>query len=126
MFSPNIEEVSILLRFLGCIWLLNIFVVSSISLILSLFLSSSRFFKLFLGIVLCCFCCRLRHMQEVSRCCAFSGSSILFVVFFLLIQIPYLFVLLGILSGLGLCVFFSVSFLRSLSVIIVCILRTRV
>ena len=35
---------SILLRFLGCRWLLMIFVVSSISLMLSLFLSSSGFF----------------------------------------------------------------------------------
>ena len=34
----------------------------------------------------------------------FLGSLIHFVVFFLLIRIPYLLVLLGILSGLGLCV----------------------
>ena len=39
MFSPNVEEASILLRFLNCLWLLMIFVVSSVSLILS-----SRFF----------------------------------------------------------------------------------
>ena len=38
-------------------------------------------------------------MPGVSRCCVFSGSVILFVVFFL-IRIPYLLVLLGILSGL--------------------------
>ena len=44
MFSPNVEEVDILFRLLGCPWLLMIFVVSSISLILSLVLSSSRFF----------------------------------------------------------------------------------
>ena len=43
-------------------------------------------------------------MLGASRCCAFSGSLILFVVFFLLIRIPYLLVSLGILSGLGLCV----------------------
>ena len=42
-------------------------------------------------------------MQFVSRCCAFLGSLILFVVIFLLIRIPYLFVLLGILSSVGLC-----------------------
>ena len=34
VFSPNVEEVSILFRFLGCLWLLMIFVMSSISLIL--------------------------------------------------------------------------------------------
>ena len=44
MFSLNVEEVSILFRFLGCLWILIIFVVSSISLILSLFSISSRFF----------------------------------------------------------------------------------
>ena len=44
MFSPYVEEVSILLRFLSCLWLLMVFVVSCNSLILSLFLSSSRFF----------------------------------------------------------------------------------
>ena len=43
MFSLNVEEVNIPLRFLGCLLLLMTFVVSSISLILSLFLSS-RFF----------------------------------------------------------------------------------
>ena len=32
VFSPNVEEVSILLRFLGCLWLLMIFVESSICL----------------------------------------------------------------------------------------------
>ena len=80
-----------------------ILVVSCISLILSLFLSSSRFFIISVnGSGL--FCCRLRHMLRVSRCCVFSGSLILFVVFFLLIPILYLFVLLSILSGGGLCV----------------------
>ena len=44
VFSPNVEEVSILFIFWGCLWLLIIFVVSSISLILSLFSFSSRFF----------------------------------------------------------------------------------
>ena len=44
MFSLNVEEVNILLRFWGCLWLLMIFVVSSISLVLSLFSNSSRFF----------------------------------------------------------------------------------
>ena len=43
VFSLNVDEVSILFRFLGCFWLLIIFVVSSISLILSLFAISSRF-----------------------------------------------------------------------------------
>ena len=43
-FSPNIEEASIILRFLGCLWFLMNFVVCSTSLILSLFLSSFRFF----------------------------------------------------------------------------------
>ena len=43
VFSPNVEEVRILLRFYGCLWLLMIFVVSCISLILSLFISSSIF-----------------------------------------------------------------------------------
>ena len=42
---PNVEEVSILLRSLGCLWLLMIFDVSSISLNLSLFLSF-RFFEI--------------------------------------------------------------------------------
>ena len=36
-FFPNVEEVNILFLFLGCLWLLIILVVSSISLILSLF-----------------------------------------------------------------------------------------
>ena len=45
--GPNLDEVSIILRFLGCLWLLIIFVVSNISLILSLFLSSSRFFIIY-------------------------------------------------------------------------------
>ena len=39
VFSKNVEEVIILLRFLGYPWRLMIFVVSSISSILSLFLS---------------------------------------------------------------------------------------
>ena len=33
VFSLNVEEVSNLLKFWGCLWLLMIFVVSSISLI---------------------------------------------------------------------------------------------
>ena len=45
VFSPNVEEMSILLGFLGCLLLLMIFVVSSIFLILSLFLSCFRFFN---------------------------------------------------------------------------------
>ena len=54
--SPNVEEGSILLRFLGCLWVLMTFVVSRISLILTLFLSFSfRSLKLFLLIVLGCF-----------------------------------------------------------------------
>ena len=48
VFSPNVEEVSILFRFLGCLWLLMIF-MSSISLILSLIAISSRFFIFFCG-----------------------------------------------------------------------------
>ena len=40
-------------------------------------------------------------MLGASRCCAFWGSVILFVVFFLRIRIPYLLVLSGILSGNG-------------------------
>ena len=44
VFFPNVEEVNILFRFWGCLWLLMIFVVSSISLILSLFSCSSCFF----------------------------------------------------------------------------------
>ena len=44
VFFANVEEVSILFRCLCCLWLLIIFVVSSISLILSLFSISSRFF----------------------------------------------------------------------------------
>ena len=55
-----------------------------------------------MGIFLGYFCCMLRRIKEVS--CAFSGSSILFVVIFLLIPTLYLLVLLGILSGVGLCV----------------------
>ena len=43
-------------------------------------------------------------MQGVFRYCAFSGSLILFGVFFLLIPTLYLLVLLDILSGVGLCV----------------------
>ena len=43
-------------------------------------------------------------MLGIFRCCAFSSSVILFEVFFLLIQIPYFLVLLGILSGVRLCV----------------------
>ena len=38
VFSPNVEEVSILLRFLCCLWFLMTFVLSSISLIFSFFL----------------------------------------------------------------------------------------
>ena len=33
----------------------------------------------------------------------FGGFIVLFIVFFLLIRIPYLFVLLGILFSVGLC-----------------------
>ena len=43
VFSSNVEKVCILLQLLDCLWLLMIFDVCSISLILSLFLSSSRF-----------------------------------------------------------------------------------
>ena len=51
-----------------------------------------------------CFCCKLRRMPGDFHCCAFSGSVVLFVVLFLLIQISYLLVLLNILSGVELCV----------------------
>ena len=47
-FSLNVEEVSILKRFLSCLWLLITFVVSSISLIFSSFLSS-WFFIIFMN-----------------------------------------------------------------------------
>ena len=43
-------------------------------------------------------------MLGVFRCCVFSGSLILFGVFFLLIPTLYLLVLLDILFGEGLCV----------------------
>ena len=39
----------------------------------------------------------------VSRCCAFSGSLIIFGVFFLQIKITYSFVSLDIVFGVGLC-----------------------
>ena len=55
MFSPNVEEVSILKRVLVC--LLKIFFVSRISLILSLFLSSSRFFVISGNFVIGCDVC---------------------------------------------------------------------
>ena len=43
-FSSNVDTVSILLRFWSFLWHLKIFVVSTISLILSLFLNSYRVF----------------------------------------------------------------------------------
>ena len=100
VFFPNVEEVSILFRFLGCQWPLMIFVVSCISLILSLFLISSRFFIISLsrsGLFL------LWRMEAFFRCEIFSGSLILFGVFFLLILTLYSLVLLDTLSGVELC-----------------------
>ena len=101
VFFPNVEEVSILFKILSCLGLLMTFVMSRISLILSLFLSSSRFLIISVnssGL----FCKRLRRMPRVFRCYAFSDFVDLFVVLFLLIQIPNLSVLLGIFSGVGL------------------------
>ena len=44
VFSPNVEVMNLLFKFWRCLWLLIIFVMSSISLILSFFKSSSWFF----------------------------------------------------------------------------------
>ena len=66
-------------------------------------------------------------MLGVFGCCVFSGSLILFGVFFQLILILYLLVLLDILSGVGLnVVLCGVFFYIFFSVIIVCILRSSV
>ena len=49
-------------------------------------------------------------MLEVFRYNALPGFVVLYIVPFLLIRIPYLPVLLGILSSVGLCVVFKASF----------------
>ena len=82
----------------------------------SLLFECTSVFLLFVWIVLGCFYCRLRYMLGFFHC-AFLVS---------VIQILYLLVLLGILSGLGLCSSLRQVFLGFLSMIIVYILHARV
>ena len=63
----NVEEISDLSRFGGCLWFLMIFLVFYIFLILSLFLCPS-WFLFFLLIFLGCFYCKLGRMLRVFRC----------------------------------------------------------
>ena len=72
VFSPNVEELSILLRFLGCLWILMIF----LCLVFLWFCSCFQFlpdFSLFLWIVLDYFCCRFWYMLGVFHCFFFGG-----------------------------------------------------
>ena len=75
------------------------FVVSSISLVLSLFFSPSRFFIIFVNSS--GFYCKLTCMLRVLRCYILWGFRNSFNGVFLLIKISYLLVLLGIISGVG-------------------------
>ena len=98
--SPNLNDDNVFQVFDYCLFLM-IIVVSNMfrfSHCFQVILDS----LLFLWIVQDCFCRMLRHMLSVLCCYVFEGVIVLLTLFFMIIQIPYLWVLRNILSAIGL------------------------
>ena len=86
--SPNLDEVSVCFTLFGCRLLLMNFVVSSMVLILSLFLSCSRFFVISVLSLL-----YVETYAKGSLLLCFLAFIVLLMVFFLLFRIPNLLLL---------------------------------